>query len=98
MSTPRVRRGVRLPRSATVQLAVAAAGLTAGGVCRLVTLGGSANELWAITAAAALVPATISMARDLRLYAVLSLHRAGEEERLSGVVGARDQPPLRKTG
>jgi soluble P-type ATPase len=32
------------------------------------------------------------------LYAVLSLHRAGEEERLSGVVGERDQPPLRKTG
>jgi heavy metal translocating P-type ATPase len=65
MNTARVRRGIRLHRSATVQLAVAVAGLAAGGVCRLLTLGDPANVLWAITAAVALVPATISMARDL---------------------------------
>jgi autotransporter translocation and assembly factor TamB len=65
MNTARVRRGMRLPRSATMQLAVAVAGLATGGVCRLLTLAGPANVLWAITAAVALVPATISMARDL---------------------------------
>jgi len=32
------------------------------------------------------------------LYAVLSLHRAGEEERLSRVVVERDETPRRETG
>jgi cation transport ATPase len=65
MKTARVRSGMRRPRSATVQLAVAVGGLAAGGGCRLVGSGGLANVLWAITAAGALLPATISMARDL---------------------------------
>jgi autotransporter translocation and assembly factor TamB len=47
MNTARVRRGIRLPRSATVQLAAAVAGLATGGVCRLLTLAGPENVLWA---------------------------------------------------
>src|SRR5450631_3219578 len=65
MNTARVTSGMRLPRSGTVQLAVAVGGLAAGGGCRLLGSAGPANVLWAITGAAALLPATISMARDL---------------------------------
>jgi hypothetical protein len=32
------------------------------------------------------------------LYAILSLHRAGEEEQLSRVVGESGHPDLNKTG
>ncbi len=65
MNTARVTSGMRLPRSGTVQLVVAVGGLAAGGGCRLLGSAGPANVLWAITGAAALLPATISMARDL---------------------------------
>ena len=65
MNTNGVRDGMRLPRSPTLQVAVAVGGLTAGGVYRLLGAAGPANVLWGITAAAALLPATISVARDL---------------------------------
>jgi len=57
--------GLRLPRSQTLQLGVAAAGLTAGGAARLIGEIAPANVLWALTATVALLPSVVSVARDL---------------------------------
>ena len=49
----------------TLQLGAAVAGLTAGGAVRLIGAIAPANALWALTAAAALVPSLITVGRDL---------------------------------
>ena len=54
-----------LPPAQTLQLFFAVAGLAAGGALRLVGPATLANALWAATAAVALVPAIVSVARDL---------------------------------
>jgi heavy metal translocating P-type ATPase len=54
-----------LPPAQTLQLLVAVAGLAAGGALRLVGPTTLANSLWAATAAVALLPAIVSVARDL---------------------------------
>ena len=54
-----------LPPSQTLQLFVAVAGLAAGGALRLVGPTTLANAIWAATAAVALLPAIVSVARDL---------------------------------
>jgi heavy metal translocating P-type ATPase len=58
-------RSRRLPRLQTLQLLVAVMGLSAGGAVRLLGAIASADLLWAATAAAALLPTAISVARDL---------------------------------
>ena len=64
-------RGPRLPNLQTLQLLVAVTGLTVGGVLRIVGAVAPSNVLWGATAAVALLPTTISVARDLLR------HRAG---------------------
>ena len=54
-----------LPPAQTLQLIAAVVGLAAGGALRLVGPITVANALWAATAAVALVPAIVSVARDL---------------------------------
>jgi heavy metal translocating P-type ATPase len=56
---------LRSPRWQTVQLAIAVAGLAAGGACRLFGAFGTASVLWAATAALALVPSLVSVVRAL---------------------------------
>ena len=64
-------RGPRLPNLQTLQLLVAVTGLTVGAVLRIVGAVAPSNVLWGATAAVALLPTTISVARDLLR------HRAG---------------------
>ena len=58
-------RGPRLPGATTLQLLVAATGLTAGGALRIVGAVALSNGLWGATAAVALLPTTFSVARNL---------------------------------
>jgi heavy metal translocating P-type ATPase len=64
-------RGRRRPSLQTLQFLVAVAGLAAGGVLRIVGSVVPSNLLWGATAAAALLPTTFAVARDLLR------HRAG---------------------
>ena len=64
-------RGPRFPNLQTLQLLVAVTGLTVGAVLRIVGAVAPSNLLWGATAAVALLPTTISVARDLLR------HRAG---------------------
>ena len=87
-------RRLRLPSLQTLQLLVAVAGLTGGGALRIAGAIAPANVLWACTAAVALVPTTISVARDLLrrragvdIVAVLALGGTlGVGEYLAGAV------------
>ncbi len=53
-------------RSQTLLLAMAVAGLAAGGACRLFGAVGPANVVWAATACAALVPSFLSVVQGIR--------------------------------
>lgn len=85
--------------SAKIQLIAAAGGVAAGGAVHLIGADGAADALWATTTATTLTamverltaePSPDEMTALRRvlysLYAVLRLHRAGEEERLASVV------------